>query len=257
LKLVADIVGAPIDEVMALNPSLLRQVTPPDTAFDLHLPAGTATLFEKRIEAIPEGKRNTWRYHRVAAEDTLASVAREFHVGVGELAAANQLRESDSIQGIEALAVPVAPAIAMSTRMSLYTARRGDTLVTIADRFGVSLDQLRRWNKITGVKVEAGRRLHVTEPSSVARNSTTHRYGSATKSREASGEDRTAATHGGNHPSGKSRIAAKRSEQGAAAHAATKKSEASRSKTGTRTGANHPAATGSSKTKTTARKKQS
>jgi membrane-bound lytic murein transglycosylase D len=258
LKLVADIVGAPIDEVMALNPSLLRQVTPPDTAFDLHLPAGTATLFEKRIEAIPEGKRNTWRYHRVTAEDTLASVAREFHVGVGELAAANQLRESDSIQGIEALAVPVAPAVAMSTRMSLYTARRGDTLVTIADRFGVSLDQLRRWNKITGVKVDAGHRLHVAEPSSVARNSTTHRHGSAATSHEANGEDRTVATRGENHPSGKSGAAAKRSAQGAAAHAAAKKSGASRSKTGVRTGAaNHPATTGSSKTKTTAKKKQS
>jgi len=36
-----DLVGAPIDELMALNPSLLRMITPPDTAFDLHLPAGT------------------------------------------------------------------------------------------------------------------------------------------------------------------------------------------------------------------------
>jgi membrane-bound lytic murein transglycosylase D len=258
LKLVADIVGAPIDEVMALNPSLLRQVTPPDTAFDLHLPAGTATLFEKRIEAIPEGKRNTWRYHRVSAEDTLASVARGFHVGVGELAAANQLRESDSLQGIEALAIPVAPAVAMSTRMSLYTARRGDTLVTIADRFGVSLDQLRRWNKITGVKVDAGRRLHVAEPSSVARNSTTHRHGSTATSHDATREDRTVATHGENHPSGTSGAAAKRSAQESAAHAAAKKSGASKSKTGKRTGAaNHPATTGSSKSKTTAKKKQS
>jgi membrane-bound lytic murein transglycosylase D len=258
LKLVADIVGAPIDEVMALNPSLLRQVTPPDTAFDLHLPAGTATLFEKRIEAIPEGKRNTWRYHRVSAEDTLASVAREFHVGVGELAAANQLRESDNIQGVEALAVPVAPAVAMSTRMSLYTARRGDTLVTIADRFGVSLDQLRRWNKITGVKVEAGRRLHVAEPSSVARASTTHRRGAAATSREATGGDRTAATHGEIHQSGKSGVAAKRSAQGSATHTPAKKTGASSSKTGTLTGVpNHTATRGSSKTKATRKKKQS
>jgi len=48
----------------------------------------------------------------------------------------------------------------------MYTARRGDTLVTIADRFGVSLNQLRRWNRIEGVKVEVGRRLHVAEPAS-------------------------------------------------------------------------------------------
>jgi len=65
LRLVSDLVSAPMEELTALNPSLLRSITPPDSAFDLHLPAGTATLFEQRIAAIPEGKRNAWRYHRV------------------------------------------------------------------------------------------------------------------------------------------------------------------------------------------------
>ncbi|MGA9585529.1 MAG: lytic transglycosylase domain-containing protein, partial [Terracidiphilus sp.] len=65
LRLVSDIVGAPVDELIALNPSLLRLVTPPDTAFDLHLPAGTAALFQDKIAAIPESKRNSWRYHNV------------------------------------------------------------------------------------------------------------------------------------------------------------------------------------------------
>ena len=43
LRLVSDLVNAPVDELMALNPSLLRMATPPDIAFDLHLPAGTAS----------------------------------------------------------------------------------------------------------------------------------------------------------------------------------------------------------------------
>jgi membrane-bound lytic murein transglycosylase D len=68
----------------------------------------------------------------------------------------------------------------------LYTARRGDTLVSIADRFGVSLDQLRRWNKIpAGIKVEPGRRLHVAEPSSAQRSSGRSRRGSSKKASEA------------------------------------------------------------------------
>jgi membrane-bound lytic murein transglycosylase D len=51
--------------------------------------------------------------------------------------------------------------------MVLYTARRGDTLVTISDRFGVSLTELRRWNHVTGanIKVIPGSRLHVAEPA--------------------------------------------------------------------------------------------
>jgi membrane-bound lytic murein transglycosylase D len=188
LRLVSDLVGAPLDELMALNPSLLRYVTPPDTSFDLHLPAGTATLFDQRVAMIPEARRSAWRYHRVVAEDTLATVAREYRVPLAELAAANQLRESDSIQNVEALVVPVAPAAAPSAHTLLYTAHKGDTLVTIADRFGVSLDQLRRWNKLTGIKVQPGRRLHVAEAATVRHASSRRRRSAsagATKTRAA------------------------------------------------------------------------
>jgi peptidoglycan lytic transglycosylase D len=174
LRLVSDLVDAPVDELMALNPSLLRLVTPPETAFDLHLPAGTATLFDQRIAEIPESKRESWRYHRVTSGDTLASVARSFHVQVSELAAANQLGEGESLDGVEALVVPVAPSAERASRGLLYTTRRGDTLVSIADRFGVSLSELRRWNKIRGVKVAPGRRLHVAEPARVVRTSERH-----------------------------------------------------------------------------------
>ncbi len=60
---------------------------------------------------------------------------------------------------------PRAP-VAEPVRTRLYTVRKGETLVTISDRFGVSLNQLRRWNKITGIKVQPGQRLHVADPAS-------------------------------------------------------------------------------------------
>ena len=180
LRLASDLVSAPVDELLALNPSLLRYVTPPDMAFDLHLPAGTAdSVSAVGIAAIPESRRNSWRYHKVAAEDTLASVAREFRVPVAELAAANRLREGESIQGMEALVVPVPPAAAPSARMMLYTVRKGDTLVTIADRFGVSLNQLRRWNKLTGIKVAPGQRIRVAESAGVPRSSHSRKHAAA------------------------------------------------------------------------------
>ncbi len=174
LRLVSDIVNAPVDELVALNPSLLRMTTPPDASYDLHLPAGTATVFQRQIAEIPENHRISWRYHRVTADDTLASVARTYRVSEAELAAANQLSESHSVSGIEGLVIPVAPA-ATPARTALYTTRRGDTLVSIADRFGVSLDQLRRWNHIaSGNKVAPGQRLHVAEPPTIRRTKGRH-----------------------------------------------------------------------------------
>ena len=181
LRLVSDLVGAPIDEIEALNPSLLRMVTPPDTPFDLHLPAGTETLFEQRASLIPETRRNCWRYHTVAAGDTLESVAQAYRVTLKDLAAANQLSPSESIAGLDALVVPVPPAPEHLAQTRLYIVRRGDTLVTIADRFGVSLSQLRRWNSIpSGIRVEAGRRLHVAEPAPVHASTTRRRAATGT-----------------------------------------------------------------------------
>jgi len=185
LRLVSDLVGAPVDEIEALNPSLLRMVTPPDASFDLHLPAGTATLFAQRAALIPEARRNSWRYHPVVAGDTLASVAQEYRVPVAELASANQLSTSQSGQSLadmDALVVPVPLAAEPLARTRLYTVRRGDTLVTIADRFGVSLSQLRRWNSIpSGIRVETGRRLRVAEPAPVRTSSTRRRRSSTTQ----------------------------------------------------------------------------
>ena len=195
LRLVSDLVGAPVDELMALNPSLLRMDTPPDTTFDLHLPAGTAGLFNDRIALIPEDHRSAWRYHAVASGDTLASIAREYRVETSALASANQLHAGDSLDGVAALVVPVPPSAEPSAHTRLYTVRRGDTLVTIADRFGVSLNQLRRWNRISGIRVAPGRRLRVAEPTVAPRSSSRHRRkSSSTGSKSTKSKSKSKAT---------------------------------------------------------------
>jgi len=183
LRLVSDIVGAPVDELIALNPSLLRMVTPPDTEFDLHLPAGTAAQFQERIAAIPVSKRDSWRYRKVTPDDTLASVAHTYSVSVSALADANQLESTSKLDGVEALVVPVPARASSSSHAVYYTTRRGDTLVSVADRFGISLSQLRRWNKLaaSGIRVEPGRRLHVAEPTLVRASTSRTRRGSHAK----------------------------------------------------------------------------
>jgi membrane-bound lytic murein transglycosylase D len=205
LRLVSDLVGAPVDEIEALNPSLLRMITPPDASFDLHLPAGTAGLFQQRAALIPEARRNSWRYHPVVAGDTLASVAQEYRVSVAELAQANQLKGGESLAGIDAVVVPLPLSVTAIAPTRLYTVHRGDTLVTIADRFGVSLGQLRRWNGIpSGTRVDPGRRLRVAEPAPV-RTSSTHRRKTTTGSSTGKPAPKTAhpqATKPASHTSG-------------------------------------------------------
>lgn len=163
LNLVADLAGTTEDEIQQLNPALLRGSTPEDMPYDLHLPPGTGKLFTQRLAMIPDEHRGSWRFHIVNQDDTLDSVAQMFHVKLRDLIAVNQLPPNDPVHAGDALAIPVPPPRVVTVR-TRYRARRGDTIVTVADRFGVTTRQLRRWNGIRSNRLPVGRLLYVSEP---------------------------------------------------------------------------------------------
>jgi membrane-bound lytic murein transglycosylase D len=185
LRLVSDLVEAPVQEITDLNPSLLRMSTPSD-AFELHLPAGRKDLYQKRISEIPADKRNQWRFHKVVAGESLQTVARDYHVTPAEIVFVNQLEAGDDLSSIDSLIIPVPPAPSSRSRLTLYKVEHGDTLVTVADRFNVTVQQLRRWNHLTSARVEPGRRLYVAEP---ARVTSSRRRASASTKPTASGKE--------------------------------------------------------------------
>jgi membrane-bound lytic murein transglycosylase D len=171
LQLVSDIVETPVQEILALNPSLLRMATPADIPFELHLPPGAKDLYEKRIAEIPQDKRSFWRFHKIVSGETLASIAHDYHVTPSEIAFVNQIQPEDDLSGADSLIIPVAPAPSLSRGASTrYRVQRGDTLVTVADRFNVTVQQLRRWNHLGTGKLQPGRSLYVAEPARVSRS---------------------------------------------------------------------------------------
>jgi len=179
LRLVSDLVEAPVQEISDLNPSLLRMSTPSDGPFELHLPAGSKDLYQKRISEIPADKRNQWRFHKVVAGESLQTVARDYHVTPAEIVFVNQLQPGDDLSATDSLIIPVPPAPSTRSRLTLYKVAHGDTLVTVADRFNVTVQQLRRWNHLSSAHLVPGRRLYVAEPALVT--SSKHRVNTSTK----------------------------------------------------------------------------
>jgi membrane-bound lytic murein transglycosylase D len=167
LRLVADVTNSSLPEIVALNPSLLRMTTPRDMLFDLHIPVGTRDVFAERIKEIPEDKRSSWRFHVVRAGETVDGIAAALHAHAKDIAATNGLAAGDDVDTGDELVVPVASAVA-SAGPQRYAVRRGDTLVTVADRFGVSVEELRRWNHLSSNVVKPGSSLAVAEPVKLA-----------------------------------------------------------------------------------------
>jgi membrane-bound lytic murein transglycosylase D len=171
LRLVAECVDASASTLQDLNPSLLRLTTPKDREFELHLPVGTKDRYLSAITAIPPDMRVWWRYHKVAPGDTLSSVARSFHTSPRTIVQANNLDGDENLRVESELIIPVAPGkhpadevASYSRRATTYKVRKGDTVQTVADNFGVPPSMVRRWNHLKGDSVRGRRVLYVHLP---------------------------------------------------------------------------------------------
>ena len=197
LRLVADVTDSSLAEIVALNPSLLRMTTPRDTSFDLHIPVGTRDVFTESLKEIPEDKRSSWRFHVVRPGETLDGIATSLHAHVSDVVAANGVALNDGVDTGDELVIPVTTAAA-GTRPQRYAMRRGDTLVTVADRFGVSVEDLRRWNHLSSKAVHPGTSLAVVEPVKLAPG--THVHGRGTRRKSSVHAASTSVHQGSAHP---------------------------------------------------------
>lgn len=169
LRLVADVTGVGVSEIVALNPSLLRAMTPRDMMFDLHIPVGTKDVYAERMKEIPEERRASWRFHVVQPGETLETVATAMHARGAEIAQANGLTATETIAAGDELVIPVTAVVSAATaHPQHYRVLRGDSLVTVADRFNVSTEELRRWNHLRAGSVVSGQTLTVAEPMHLA-----------------------------------------------------------------------------------------
>ena len=121
-------------------------------------------------------RRGTKITHKVRAGDTLWEIARRYKVSHQAVARWNGLSPRDTLQLGQKLVIwqpkgkqtttvaqlsPFAAA-PINTRSSLrYKVRQGDSLARIAQRFKVSISDLRKWNTLDGGYLQPGQRLQL------------------------------------------------------------------------------------------------
>jgi membrane-bound lytic murein transglycosylase D len=105
LGLVADLTDAPMPELQDLNPALLKGVAP--AGYVLHVPKGTGGTLSATLQMIPAARRASWRMHKVASGETLASIGKRYGMAGGSIAAANGLKQASPAAG-DRLLIPVA-----------------------------------------------------------------------------------------------------------------------------------------------------
>jgi membrane-bound lytic murein transglycosylase D len=97
LKWIAKAAGMDLSELRALNPSLRREKTPPDSAlFEINLPPGKKEVFEKTFwtQTAPKNAKK----HRVRPGENLSRIAKKYRVNLQNLCALNGLSHNTAIR---------------------------------------------------------------------------------------------------------------------------------------------------------------
>jgi len=160
LEVVAKLSGAEYAEIKALNPELKRWCTPPNiTNYPLRVPAGRAALFHAAYAELPVAARANYYRHRLAAGDTLGSLAKKYHIEIDDIIQLNRIQNPRTLQIGADLILPLRQGFTrlpvdeladdyQRSRRRQYRVRAGDSLWKIAQRFNVSEKELRVWNRL-------------------------------------------------------------------------------------------------------------
>jgi len=167
LGVIARCAGETVDEIRALNPELRRLATPANRTFSVRVPAGRAQAVASCLDERPPEERVTYRMHKVQRGQTLGSIARASGVSAREVAEANGLALQKRLRVGTELIIPVppgprvrrvrqqAPAADERDRV-LHEIQPGDTLTSIAARYGTTVRELQAWNGLSGFSIAAG-----------------------------------------------------------------------------------------------------
>jgi membrane-bound lytic murein transglycosylase D len=179
LDVIARLADTTVAAIRELNPQYLRLATPPGVASIVRVPAGRGEATVAGYAELPPDRRVTFVEHVVASGETMGGIARRYGVSQSFLAEANPKVKARRLRVGQLLIVPTGGALSTSVarRMAAPTApagtstsgfhrvRRGETLSEIADEYGVTQRELRRWNALGRQgHIRAGQRLRVAPP---------------------------------------------------------------------------------------------
>ena len=161
LKAIALAAGVDYQTIRLLNAELRRGRTPKYARhWTIKVPVGRGQMVLANLPRVRFYVVREIRKHRVVRGESLRKIARRYKVSMRTIARANRLKRY-RVRAGQLLRIPVqtqvfylakAPGKALashgSKRPIIYMVKKGDSLWKIANRFGVSLEDLRSWNQL-------------------------------------------------------------------------------------------------------------
>lgn len=111
------------------------------------------------------------KVHRVRSGETLSEIAEKYKVGLSKVLRANRLNMRSKIRVGQKIVIPGVTSSStrsVSSSKTYHVVRRGDTLIHVAKRYGLSLSRLRSLNDLhSRSKIYIGQKLKLKGSSDV------------------------------------------------------------------------------------------
>lgn len=177
LSLAARLAGIDDSRLHHFNPGLLRAHMPANGPFHLLVPASHRLAIEQTLGKMPQYAWRDWHEVALKQTETLGLFASEYDLDLSALAAINRVdgnaslapgthlllpghRDSDSavVQDFTPREIPEATP-------NMVAIHAGDTLWSIAHRYGLHVGDLEHWNKLQPkATLHLGQRLRLNPP---------------------------------------------------------------------------------------------
>jgi membrane-bound lytic murein transglycosylase D len=169
----ASLSGLEEKELRRLNPAHRRWATGPDSPTTILVPEPIAESLQMAIDQLSPSERVQWAYYRIESGDSLIRIARRFDTQVELLRSINHIVGS-RIRAGDTLLIPrgtISPATDQpeivdyhAQKPRWYRVQTGDSLWTIARRFGISVANLSAWNNLSEASyIHPGQRLKLRQ----------------------------------------------------------------------------------------------
>jgi membrane-bound lytic murein transglycosylase D len=175
VKRAAELAELPLDEFLALNPQHNRPVISGADDYAILLPIDKAEIFAAKLDLVDQ-PLVSWQAHRMKAGETLPQIAIRYGMSIETLRSINGIGPRQTVPAGYALLVPMQRPTAEAAqsladavfttvpagRTFFHTVGRGDTLQRIAARYGVTTQDIKRWNRMAQDSVRTGQKLRLT-----------------------------------------------------------------------------------------------
>jgi membrane-bound lytic murein transglycosylase D len=179
VQLAARLAEMPVADFIALNPGFSRPLIRAEVTPRIVLPADKVDVFHENLSRLGNKSLVSWKTYHPKPGEKLEGIARRFGMTVAQLREVNGIGAksktvprllvvpTSATAGASRLPIMYAPPIPVATRRVFHTVKRGETLHTIASRYRVSAEDLKRWNGVT--KPVEGRKLLIEVRATPAR----------------------------------------------------------------------------------------